>query len=114
MAELTQLAEANGITRSLLVERSMIALINQQTDGEPILGLGGRYIAGIEKQADAPLGTPDSFKKLWGRVIGGEPAPTRPGGFPREPKPARRTPQPPGWVKPSAGDRSGNPDDDFI
>jgi hypothetical protein len=73
MEALTALSSNNGITRSLLVERAMIALVNEQNPGGPILSLQGRRVS-TEPSTHAPLGTPDSFRQLWGRVIGGEPA----------------------------------------
>ncbi|MBN9007148.1 MAG: hypothetical protein J0H40_17255 [Rhizobiales bacterium] len=92
MDELTRLAGDNGITRSLLVERSMIALVNQQA-AEPLLDHGGRRIQ-REAPSAPPLGTPDSFAQLWGKVIGGAPAPAPRRGMP--PPPVR----PPGWKPP--------------
>ncbi|MBN9007554.1 MAG: hypothetical protein J0H40_19325 [Rhizobiales bacterium] len=92
MGELTRLAGDNGITRSLLVERSMIALVNQQAV-EPILDHGGRRLV-TEAPTAPPLGTPDSFNQLWSKVIGGAPAPAPRRGMPRPPE------RPPGWKPP--------------
>jgi hypothetical protein len=102
MAELTRLADINGITRSLLIERSMIALVNQPApEGQSIIGMAGRYIRGAEKPTEAPLGTPDSFTQLWSRVIGG--TPVVPSRLPRPPADGK-TPQPPSWVEPDDED----------
>jgi len=99
MAELTDIARRNGLTRSMLVERTLISMVNLE-GGEPYkLDFAGRHLNYDQPPPGrSPLGTPDSFARIWSRMIGGAPAP--------------RNPQPPGWVRPGRGDRSGNPEDD--
>jgi hypothetical protein len=97
MRSLTELAQANGITRSLLVERAMISFVNMSRPG-PKLDLLGRELKGTEP-GDAPLGTPQSFNQIWKRAVGGPYV-----------APKSRV-RPPGW-EPSPGDISGNPEDD--
>lgn len=92
MKALTDLAQNNGITRSMLIERAMIALINEQNPGGLLLAMNGRKLLSADPPTRSPLGTPDSFKQLWSRVIGG--------------KPANPNPQPPSWVT----DIPGQPD----
>lgn len=97
---LTGLAEENGITRSLLVERAMVTFVNLSA-GEPILDTIGRRLHGQEESGHV-LGTPASFQNVWNRVLG------KPNASPTG------TPQPPRWVKPSPGDKSGNPEEDGV
>lgn len=95
---LTALAKENGLTRSMLVERSMVSFVNLSA-GEPILDTMGRRLSGPESSGDM-LGTPSSFSRVWSRVLGGAPA--------------QSNPQPPRWVRQGRGDKSGNPEDDGI
>jgi hypothetical protein len=79
MGWLSKISSENGITRSLLVERTLVAFINlSQPDGAEVLDHMGRELKS-EPPADAPLGTPGSFKSVWRRAIGGEYKPS--GGF---------------------------------
>jgi hypothetical protein len=99
MRWLTKLATENGITRSLLVERSLVTFVNL-SQPEPILDAMGRELQ-AEPPEGAPLGTPESFASIWKRAFGGEYK--RPHG--------RRT-MPPGWKPERPSDLSGNPEDD--
>jgi hypothetical protein len=75
---LTEISKRNGITRSLLVERALIELVNLAT-GKPVLDLNGREMAGQIPVAE-PLGTPQSFQQLWRRAVGGSYVPPKAGG----------------------------------
>jgi hypothetical protein len=76
MRWLTKIATENGITRSLLVERTLVSFINL-SQGTPVLDHMGREFQD-EPPQDSPLGTPQSFSSVWRRAIGGE---YKPGGF---------------------------------
>jgi hypothetical protein len=78
MNRLTEISKRNGITRSLLVERALIELVNLAT-GKPVLDLNGREMAGQTPVAE-PLGTPQSFQQLWRRAVGGSYVPPKAGG----------------------------------
>lgn len=80
MEHLTEMSQENGITRSLLVERCLVQFINL-SKGEPILDYMGRELTEEPNKA-APLGTPESFRNIWRRAIGGDPQPRK---------------RPPGW-----------------
>jgi hypothetical protein len=68
MSALKGLANANGITRSMLVERTLISFV-QLADPRVKLDHMGRRVDG-EIPTDEPLGTPASFNHVWGRVMG--------------------------------------------
>jgi hypothetical protein len=69
MRYLTELAGRNGITRSMLVERTLVSFVNL-TIGEVVLDSMGRELKG-KPAADEPLGTPESFNQIWRRAVGG-------------------------------------------
>jgi hypothetical protein len=75
MRSLTDLAETNGITRSLLVERAMISFVNM-SGPEPTLDFMGRALTG--PPGVAPLGTMQSFNQIWKRAVGGSYVPPDP------------------------------------
>ncbi|MGM4916298.1 hypothetical protein [Tardiphaga sp. 813_E8_N1_3] len=99
MTAMTDLAKANGITRSMLVERAMISFVNMSNPAtEARLDYMGRQMKGTET-GGAPLGTPQSFNQIWKRAVGGSyVAP-------------KTNVKPPGW-EPNPSDITGNPDDD--
>jgi hypothetical protein len=70
MRWLSQISSENGITRSLLVERTLVSFVNLSQQRE-VLDHMGREFQG-EPPADSPLGTPESFSSVWRRAVGGE------------------------------------------
>jgi hypothetical protein len=101
MNSLTELARSNGITRSLLVERSMISFVNM-SNGEPLLDFMGRALTG--PAGVSPLGTMESFHQIWKRAVGGRYVP---------PDPNKKVVLPPDW-EPMPSDISRNPEDDGV
>lgn len=100
MTAMTDLAKANGITRSMLVERAMISFVNMSSPSSQ-LDFMGRQMKGTET-GSAPLGTPQSFNQIWKRAVGGSYVAPKGG-----------VKYPSDW-EPSPGDISGNPEDDGI
>ncbi|MCC8961634.1 hypothetical protein H8A95_04685 [Bradyrhizobium sp. Pear76] len=72
MRHLVELAKKNGLTKSMLVERSLVSFVNL-TAGTPILDAMGRELT-AEPVGDQ-LGTPASFDEVWQRAVGGGPRP---------------------------------------
>lgn len=76
MRTLTEMSAENGITRSLLVERCLVEFVNL-SKGRAVLDFMGRELKGEPREGVRPLGTPESFRSIWRRAIGGDPAQPR-------------------------------------
>lgn len=76
MTWLGRLSAENGITRSMLVERTLVSFVNL-SQPQPILDYMGRELKSEPPPQSRPLGTPESFRSIWQRAIGGDPAKPR-------------------------------------